>query len=86
MIVSDMASLDAVVDPGFSKGGREGGRGGIWMLLVLRTHIYIYLPKPKDGRWSEIVLLEKDLFYFLCFITELPMNTVSFPDHFQSKT
>ena len=30
----------------------------------LYDHTFVYLPKPQDGRWSKIVLLQKDFFFF----------------------
>ena len=43
-----------------------------------------YSPKPQGGRWSKIVLLQKDLFYF--FIFKDFMSFFPFSEHFQSKS
>ena len=56
--VSQMHTL-AVVDPGFTKGGGHK----IMDACCLYDHTFIYLPKPQDGRWSKLVLLQKDLFF-----------------------
>ena len=56
-----------VVDPGFTKGG-----GIIMDACCLYDHTFVYLPKLHDGRWSKIVLLQKDLF-FLDFMSFFPI-------------
>ena len=51
------------MDPGFTKGG-----GGIkYWICCLYYHTFIKLTKPQGGRWSKIVLLQKDLFFFFLF-------------------
>ena len=49
----------SVVDPGFTKGG-----GIKYWICCLYYHTFIKLTKPQGGRWSKIVLLQKDLFFF----------------------
>ena len=43
---------------------RGGGGHKIMYACCLYDHTFVYLPKPQDRRWSKIVLLQKDLFFF----------------------
>ena len=76
-----------MVDPGFSK----GGGGGHKLMDTSYAHTFLFTKPPKGGRWSIIVLLHKDLFFFV-FHAILPLfeqnypSTLSFPGNFQSKT
>ena len=61
---------------------QKGGGHKIMDACCLYYHTFVYLPKPQDGRWSKIVLLQKDL--FLDFMPFLPF--FPFSEHFQSKS
>ena len=48
------------------------------ILQFFTHHTFIYLPKPQDGRWSKIVLLQNDLFWgaFMSHFSHKVLNFV----------
>ena len=57
------------------------------MAACYQEHTFIKSPKPQDGRWSKIVLLQKDPF-FVCVSCHFffHFQSISSPNHGQTYT